>query len=508
MNAAMLVIDNLENFGEYPLLVFEDREITNVQHVDRACRIATVLSDHGVEDGDNVMIMMPNRPDVTAIFHGVWRLGAVIMPVMPQLGPREVAYLIENSGAGVVVTSPETAAVVAEGRTGIEGCRHLLVIGDSDVEGAENIASQIDAAEPVQGLADKGPDDMAMLLYTSGTTGQPKGVMLSHNTLITNGRAVAAMNPAITPGTRGLVVLPLSHSFGVLAMHLGAIFGMTWVMEQSFDPERVFAAIQRYEVQLMPAVPTMMSYMLDFPERDSYNTSSLRWLMNGASALPNEVRLECERVFGCQVYDGYGMSECGPSITGYRTDQEFRPGSVGKPITDVEVRIEDGLDRVLPVGEQGEICVRGPNVMLGYWRNEEATRDVLRGGWMHSGDVGRLDEDGYVYITGRRKDLIIKGGENISPMELEEAIYEHPAVAEAAVVAVPDATYGDDIWAAVVPGHGKTITEEEIKIHLAGYVTKFKIPTRVVLMDELPKNRVGKIMKRVIREELGGLAKG
>jgi long-chain acyl-CoA synthetase len=315
------------------------------------------------------------------------------------------------------------------------------------------------------------------------------------------------MNPAIEPGTRGLVVLPLSHSFGVLAMHLGAIFGMTWVMEEKFEPERVFAAIQRYEVQLMPVVPTMMSHMLDFPERDSYDTSSLRWLMNGASALPNEVRLECERVFDCQVYDGYGMSECGPSVTGYRTDEEFRPGSVGRTIADVSLRIVDSLDRLLPPREQGEICVQGPNLMLGYWRDEEATREALRGGWMHSGDVGWVDEEGYVYITGRKKDLIIKGGENISPKEIEEAIYEHPAVAEAAVVAVPDPVYGDDIWAAIAPSHGKTLTEDEVKAHVAGFVTKFKVPTRVVFMDELPKNRVGKIMKRVLREEMTSLAK-
>jgi long-chain acyl-CoA synthetase len=291
----------------------------------------------------------------------------------------------------------------------------------------------------------------------------------------------------------------------VLAMHLGAIFGMTWVMEEMFDLERVFAAIQRHRVQLMPVVPTMMSYMLDFPERDSYDTSSLTWLMNGASALPNEVRVECERVFGCQVFDGYGMSECGPSVTGYRSDEEFRPGSVGRPIGGVAVRIVDSLDRVLPPGEQGEICMQGPNVMLGYWRDEEATREALRGGWMHSGDIGWIDEDGYVYITGRKKDLIIKGGENISPKEIEEAIYEHSAVAEAAVVAVPDTTYGDDIWAAVAVGHGKTVTEDEIKDHLSGYVTKFKIPTRVILMEELPKNRVGKIMKRIIRENFASM---
>jgi long-chain acyl-CoA synthetase len=507
MNTAQLVIDNVERFGEYTSLIFQGQEHTNVGHMARACRIATVLQDHGVEDGDIVMVMMPNCADVTAAFHGIWRLGGVIMPVMPQLGSREVKYLLTNSGAGVVVTSPQTAKVVAEACTGIETLRHLLVIGDSDAPGAEDIAGRIDAATPFDGLADKGPDDLAMLLYTSGTTGQPKGVMLSHNTLLTNGKAVAAMNAAIQPGTRGLVVLPLSHSFGVLAMHLGAIFGMTWVMEDHFDAARVFEVIQKYKVQLMPAVPTMMSYMLDFPDRDSYDTSSLRWLMNGASALPNEVRLECERVFGCQVYDGYGMSECGPSVTGYRTDEEVRPGSVGRAIGGVSVCIRDSYDQEVGPGVQGEICISGPNVMLGYWRDEKATKEALRGGWMHSGDVGWIDEDGFVFISGRKKDLIIKGGENISPMEIEEAIYEHPGVAEAAVVAVPHPVFGEDVWAAVAPAHGQDPTEDEIKTHTAERLTKFKVPTRVVFMPELPKNRVGKVMKRAIREELAALAK-
>jgi long-chain acyl-CoA synthetase len=506
MNAAQLVIDNLQRFGEYTSLIFEGQEISNSEHIDRACRLATVLADHGVTEDDHVMVMMPTRPEVTAAFHAIWRLGAVIMPVTPQLGPREVHYLLADSGAEVVLTTPATARVVAEAAEGVESVRHVLSFGESDVGVASNVLPLIGSAAGYQGVADKDPEDMAMLLYTSGTTGQPKGVMLSHDNLVTNARAVAAMNTDITPGTRGLIVLPLSHSFGVLAMNLSALFGSAWVVQEQFEVEAVFEAIERYRVQLMPMVPTMTGYLLNFPGRDRFDTSSLRWLVNGAAALPNEVRLEAERVFGCQVLDGYGMSECAASVTGYCSGELFRVGSVGRAIEDVTICIMDPDDNPLSPGEHGEVCVKGPNVMLGYWRNEEATREALRGGWMHSGDIGWLDADGYLYISGSIKDLIIKGGENISPAEIEEAIYQHPAVAQAAVVAVPDPTYGEDIWAVVVPRPGRTVTEDELKKHIAAYVTKFKVPSRVVFREDLPKNRVGKILKRELREELASLA--
>jgi len=506
VNAAQMLIDTVERFGEYTSVYFEGKSYTNVEHMNYACRIASVLQDHGVKAGEQVLVMMPNCPDVTAAFHGIWRLGAVIVPVTPQLGVVEVRYMLEHSDAKVAVTVPKIAPVIEEASAGIAGFDHLLVIGETDVEGAENIVPQVEAAAPFEGLVDRDEDDMAMLLYTSGTTGKPKGVMLTHNNLMTNVKATADMDRTIKPKTVGLIVLPMSHSFGVLSMNLGALYGLCWVVLSRFDTQKVFEAIDKYKVQLMPVVPTMLSYMVNFPDRDKYDMSSIESFRSGASALPNEVREECERVFDCRVTDGYGMSECSPSVTGYSVEDEFRPGSAGRPINDVSVCIMDHNDNVLPPGKHGEICVQGPNVMKGYWKNEEATRTMHRGGWLHSGDVGYLDEDGYLYITGRVKDLIIKGGENIAPKEIEEAIYEHPAVAEAAVVGVPDVTYGENIWAVIATRPGQTVTEDEIKAHAAKYITKFKIPARVIFKSDLPKNEVGKIMKKELREEIAKLA--
>ncbi len=506
MNAIQLVTDNLEEFGEYTLLHFEGESFTNVQVNDRAQQLATVLADHGVGVGDHVIVMMPNSPDVGCAFQAIWRLGAVIMPITPMLGPNEVHYLLEDSEAAVAVTLPTIAPGLGQASQGVATFRHLLVIGETDAPGGENIAPLIAAATPTSEIVDRADDELAVLLYTSGTTGPPKGVMLTHFNIVENARSVKQLKADVDPESVGLGVLPLSHSFGILMMNLGLIYGTSSVIMPSFDVEKVFQAIERYRVTTVPLVPTMMTYMLNFPDRDSYDTSSLDEVVSGGAALPEEVRLEMERVFDCRVKDGFGMSECTTSVCGYHHDDVHRPGSVGKAIPGVELRIVDPDDKPLPAGEEGEICVRGPNIMKGYWKKEEETRLAVRNGWMHSGDLGRLDDDGYLFITGRIKDLIIKGGENISANELEDVIHKHPGVADVAVVGVPDAKYGEDIWALVVPRHDQTVTEDEIKEHAGQHVTKFKIPHAVYFMPMIPKNPTGKIQKRAIKEQLKSMA--
>jgi long-chain acyl-CoA synthetase len=296
--------------------------------------------------------------------------------------------------------------------------------------------------------------------------------------------------------------LPLTHVYGVLMSFLANRWGISSVLVPFFEPKRVLEAIERYRVQYMPVVPTMLVYLLNHPERERYDVSSLNHITSGGAALPERLRVDFERAFGCRIQQGYGLSESASIATAYELEQAYRPGSVGLPVPGVEIRILDDQDRPLAPRRVGEICLSGPNVSAGYWRDPEASRQAIRDGWLHTGDVGYLDEEGYLFITDRKKDLIIKGGENISPREVEEALYLHPAVAEAAVVGVPDAVYGEDLWAVVQLKRGATASEADLRQHAAQFVTKFKVPSHVVFVDALPMNSNGKILKRAIREKL------
>jgi long-chain acyl-CoA synthetase len=299
-------------------------------------------------------------------------------------------------------------------------------------------------------------------------------------------------------------VLPLSHGFGVNMTIFGLIKGLQAAILPRWDTRRVFETIQELGVRRFAAVPTMLTYMLEFPDRASYDTSSLERIWSGGATLPTELRREFERTF-CRITDGYALTECNGSAVVYWDGDEFRPGSVGRAMPGVSLRIVDDAGRDLPVHETGEILIQADTLMLGYWNDPEATRRVIHDGWLFSGDLGWLDRDGFLYIVGRKKDVIIKGGENIAPREIEEHLYEHPAVAEAAVVGMPDPRLGEDIWAAVELRADGRADEDELRTHLLGRVTKFKVPTRIVVLPAMPKNATGKIQKREVKQLLGRL---
>ncbi len=501
MNAGILAVESLEKFGEFESTYFKGKAYTNTERLDYACRLAALLQEHGVKPGDRVAVMMANCPEVTAAFHAIWRVGAAILPVIPQLTPNEVHYLLEDSGAEVVLTSPQLANAADKARQEVSTFREMLCFGPSTVESAVDIAPLVPQASPIEHLHDCAKDDMAILMYTSGTTGKPKGVMLSHNNILTNHRALSTLRPQ-EPGTRGMSFLPMSHIFGVLTMNLGYIFGSTGVLHEFFNPIDAMECIQDFKVQRFGAVPTMLTALIHCPGREEYDVSSLEQVGCGASALLNETRLKFEELFGCEVIEGYGMTECGAAATSYPENEPYRPGSVGKAIPGVDVAILDNDDNVLGPNETGEICMRGEGIMLGYWNRPDATAEALKNGWLHSGDIGHICEEGFVRITDRKKDLIIKGGENISAREIEEALYQHPAVIEAAVVGVPDDKFVETIAAAIVLNPTIETNEQELADHLGQYITKFKIPTYFVFKPMLPKNSTGKMLKRTLRDEV------
>jgi long-chain acyl-CoA synthetase len=497
MNAASLAQENIDRYGEYVGFHYEGRAILNTEQQAYSRRLAGVLLECGVVPGDRVLVMMPNSPEALAGIHAAWTVGAVAVPVAPQLTAREAAYVALHSGARVALTVPSRAPVLAE-----SVIRELLVFGPSDVSRAQDISGEAASATPAESPVDRKADDMAMLLYTSGTTARPKGVVLTHRNVLACCEACTGLNPNVQRCTF-LQLLPLHHVYGTLMFNLGLAWGFTSVILPGFDPARALQAIQDHKVSRTAVVPAMMVYLMLSPDRAKYDTSSLRLVLSGGGPLPEELRVQFERVFGCRVNQGYGLSETMSVVSAFADDEDYRPGSAGRAMPGVEVAIT-GVDggKPLKAGERGEICVRGPVVFAGYWNDPEATRAAFRDEWHLTGDVGYQDADGYLYIVERKKDLIIKGGENISPREIEEVIHGHPAVAEAAVIGVPDTTFGENICAVVVLKPEADATADDIGGWAERHLMKFKLPSRIVIAPALPRNVAGKVLKRELRERL------
>jgi long-chain acyl-CoA synthetase len=493
MNLAALGEDNVRTYGEYVTLAFEGRELTNVEQQRAANRLANALRRLGLGPGDRVVVMLPNGPEVLQAYAAILKLGAVIVPVVFLLGPEEIRHILDHSDAKLLVTSPDLAWKA-------EGWRGRIVLVGGEAAGALTWDELVAPEADVFPMVEREPSDLAVILYTAGTTGQPKGVALSHANLLSNARSAASLYE-LDRTQWGLAVLPLSHSYGLTLMNAGNILGTRAVLLRWFNPELVLETIQRYRVQQMAGVPTMFVYLLNFPEADRFDTSSMKAWGSGAAPLPVEIVEPFEKRFGGRLLEGYGLTEASPVVSAHRYSGERRLGSVGQPIPGVNVAIVDEDDRAVPVGEVGEVCVRGPNVMLGYHRMPEETARTIRNGWLHTGDIGRVDADGFLYIVERKKDLIIRGGFNIYPREVEDVLYAHPAVAEAAVVGVRDAVMGEDVLACVVPKAGTAPTAEELIAFCQGRLAKYKCPKHVRFLETLPKSPIGKILRKELRAQ-------
>jgi long-chain acyl-CoA synthetase len=493
MNLATLGEQNVATFGEYPALVFEGRELTNVDQQRAANRLANALRRLGLVPGDRVMVMLPNCPEVLQSYAAILKLGGVIVPVVFLLSPEEVRHILEHSGARLVISSPDLAWKV-------EGWAGPLILVGGEAPGALAWEELLAREPETFTLVERPAWELAVILYTAGTTGQPKGVALSHGNLMANARAAASLYE-LDRKQWALGVLPLSHSYGLTLMNAGHILGTRAVLLRWFNPELVLETIQRYRVQQMAGVPTMYVYLLNYPDAGGFDTSSMRIWGSGAAPLPIEIVEPFERKFGGRLLEGYGLTEAAPVVAAHRFSGERRLGSVGQPIPGVEVQIVNDDGRAVPVGDVGEVCVRGENVMLGYYRMPEETDRTIRAGWLHTGDMGRLDADGFLYIVERKKDLIIRGGFNIYPREVEEVLYAHPKVAEAAVVGTPDPVMGEEVLAFVVLKPGQSATDEEITAFCQERLAKFKCPRQVRFAEGLPKSPIGKILRKELRAQ-------
>ncbi|HVC08186.1 MAG TPA: long-chain fatty acid--CoA ligase [Solirubrobacterales bacterium] len=458
---------------------------------DRSARLATLLHEKGLAAGDRVGVMLPNVPEFPSAYYGVLRAGGVVVPMNVLLKRREIAFYLEDSGAELLFAWHGFAE---EARAGAADAGVELV----EVEPA-GFAASLERLDPTAGLAYTAESDTAVILYTSGTTGKPKGAELTHLNLFRNADVSSRTTSEIGAGDVVLGALPLFHSFGqTVSMNASLMVGACLTLVPKFDPGEALATMQRDGVSHFYGVPTMYGALLHHPQRGDFDTSALRICITGGASMPVEVLRGFERAFGCVVLEGYGLSETSPVSCSNHPERERKPGSIGTPIEGVEMRVVDEDDNPVPQGEVGEIVIRGHNIMKGYWRRPEATAEAMRGGWFHSGDMARVDENGYYYIVDRKKDLIIRGGYNVYPREVEEVLYEHPRIREAAVVGVPHDKWGEEIGAAVVLHEGQQMAPEEVSTYVKDRIAAYKYPRLVWFLEELPKGPTGKILKREI----------
>ena len=456
-----------------------------------SARVATLLKSKGVAAGDRVGIMLPNVPYFPAVYYGVLRAGAVVVPMNVLLKAREVGYYLSDAGVKVVFAWHDFLDAAQAG-AGDAGDVEVVAVKPGEIEGL------IFAHEPDPDVAERAGEDTAVILYTSGTTGRPKGAELTHSNL---GRNVEAAVMLFDLGVGDMIFagLPLFHSFGqTCTMNAAVHGGASITLLPRFDPTKALAILERDRCTVFEGVPTMYGALLNHPECSKYDVSTLRVCASGGASMPVEVMRGFEEAFGCKVLEGYGLSETSPVASFNHPDRERKPGSIGTPLAGVEFKLVDDDGVEVGPGEIGEILIKGHNVMKGYWNKPEATAASIKDGWFATGDMAKVDEDGYYFIVDRKKELIIRGGYNVYPREVEEVIYEHPAVREAAVVGVPHAELGEEVGAAVALKDGATVGEDELRAFVKEQVAGYKYPRKIWFVDELPKGPTGKILKREI----------
>src|SRR4051794_25557375 len=490
-NLATILTETAERQPEHLAIKLDDFEL-NYQLLDEgSARVAGLLKEKGVGPGDRVGIMLPNVPHFPVVFYGVLRAGAVVVPMNVLLKGREVSFYLKDPEAKLLFAWHDFADAANEGAE--EAGAEAILVKPGEFE------QMLFEREASHELAERGGDDTAGILYTSGTTGTPKGAELTHDNLQSNIATILSTLFEIAADDVVLGALPFFHVFG-LTCGLNACVkaGGTLTLIPRFDPEKALEIIARDKVTIFQGVPTMYVGMLHSDKADEADISCLRLCVSGGSAMPGEVLRSFEEKFGCKILEGYGLSETSPVASFNHPDRERKVGSIGTPVEGVEMKVVDEADNEVDQGEVGEIVIKGPNVMKGYWRKDDETQKAIKGGWFHTGDMAKVDDEGYFFIVDRKKEMILRGGYNVYPREIEEVLYEHPAIAEVAVVGVPDDKMGEEVGAAVVLKKGEDASADDIKSYAKEQVASYKYPRKIWFVEELPKGPTGKILKREV----------
>jgi long-chain acyl-CoA synthetase len=499
MNIAKLAEERRKDQGEQVSIIFEGREITHEEMNRAARKLGNALKNLGVKRGDRVILQMPNCPEVLQGFQALWKIGAVVVPINFLVGEEETAYIYEDSGAKVVISSQAFLPKIRSARSKVPGLETVILIDREVPEGTLSYWPLVERSSEELDVLETEDDELAALIYTAGTTGRPKGVMHSHYSLYANARMQYESVP-LPDGLTSISVLPLCHSYGIASMNNGLFRRGRTVLLNSFNVETIFASIEKYRAEIMAGVPTMYVFMLLYPEPRKFDLSSMKYWISGSAPLALETWNRFKQVFGHEIIEGWGLTEAGANNSVNPLEGLKKVGSIGLPMKGTEMRIVDDDGNMLPPGKQGEIVIRGPMLMKGYWNKPGETAEILKGGWLHTGDVGYVDEGGYFWITDRKKDLIIKAGENISPRVIEEVLFKHPKVSEAAVIGIKDEIYGENIKAFVVLKPGQAATESEVIEYCQTKLTNFLVPKEVAFMKALPKSLVGKVLKKELRK--------
>jgi long-chain acyl-CoA synthetase len=488
-----------ERHGDYPAVFFEGRWYASAALFQRSKRIAAGLVEHGLEPNDRVLVTMPNMPEVPVLYAAIWRAGGVVTPAMHVLSALELRHVIADAGPRFVITTTELLEKLGEALAGLDAPSRVVCV---DPEHGTALPLAALEATDTGRLVPREPDDLAALLYTGGTTGRSKGVMVSHAGLSFAGWT-AADSEASFAVERELLTLPLSHSFGLVemlsAMHSG--LRKVWVMLPRFEAGVVLSLIQEHRIEKTQAVPSMLHKLLAQPI-EQFDVSSLRWVGCGGAPLAIEVIHEfSRRIPSVTLIEGYGLTEsC--SVATANPPERPKPGSVGPLMRGVEIRVVDPRGTALPPHETGEICIRSPGLMRGYWGEPDLTAEVVKDGWLHTGDVGYVDDDGYVFILDRKKDVIIRGGFNVFPRDVEDAIVEHPSVQMAAVIGRPDRVHGEEVVAFVALRDGAHAAPDELVAWARQRIGAHKYPREIHIVESLPLTGVGKPDRKVLRARL------
>lgn len=505
MNVAQIIERNARRIPQRPAVISEMSASSWQEFNLQINRLGNALHRLGVTKGDRVAICLPNSLEYLVTYFAVIKLGAIAVPFNVMFTNNEINYIVNNSEAKVLVAAPvEGIKNLINIRDNIPGLEHIVLLGSHEalniLEYSKVIARETTDLE----LADCSPDDVASIIYTSGTTGHPKGAMLTHGNLYYNGELNGCYALHINDQDSLLTGTPLCHAFSVLTV-MGPMYrGAAVVTMPRFFPDQALELMSRFKVTHFAGVPTMYLYMLQAYQAapEKYDLLAWRYAQSAGAAMPAEHIARIEETFGVNFCEYYGATETSATCT-YGRLGHGKPGSVGPAADTWEVKIMDEQNREVPVNEVGEIVVRGPGVFKGYWKMPEATAEAFTDGWYHTSDLGRVDEDGHFYIVDRKKDMLICGGYNIYPRELEEILYTHPAILEAAVVGIPDALKGEIPKAFIVLRSGMQAGEAEVIGYCRERLAAFKIPRGVEFLKELPKNSTGKILKRVLRDRFG-----